>query len=98
MSSASVTSSKREAQEKLTTDLMAELDGVKALNSSLRAYLDHLRTFKKNLAAMSDNCKQLSKVNNQFMFSIMHTPDNSNEGCYRPDFFGFIRRLLTMRV
>ncbi|KAL0809822.1 hypothetical protein ABMA28_011314 [Loxostege sticticalis] len=64
MSSVSVTSSKRELR---TSELMVELESVRALNSSLRAYLEHLRLFKKNLSMMNSNCKELSKVNTQWI-------------------------------
>lgn len=50
MSSASVTSSKREKQN---IELAQEIDSMKAMNSSLRAYLEHLRVLKKNLLAMN---------------------------------------------
>lgn len=64
MSSASVTSSKREKQN---IELAQEIDSMKAMNSSLRAYLEHLRVLKKNLLAMNDNCTQLNKVNDDII-------------------------------
>ncbi|CAK1593503.1 unnamed protein product [Parnassius mnemosyne] len=67
MSNVSVTSSKR---EKLTSDLLQEVESVRAMNVSLRAYLDHLRAFRKNLIAVNENCKQLSKVNTQWIEMI----------------------------
>ncbi|CAH2084198.1 unnamed protein product [Euphydryas editha] len=67
MSSASVTSSKR---EKVTTELMQELESVRAFNNSLRAYLEHLRAFRKNLTAVNENCKQLSKINSLWIETL----------------------------
>ncbi|KAH9638311.1 hypothetical protein HF086_004214 [Spodoptera exigua] len=64
MSSASVTSSKREKQN---VELSQEIDSIRAMNSSLRAYLEHLRVLKKNLLTMNDNCTQLKKVNNEII-------------------------------
>ncbi|KAF9809294.1 hypothetical protein SFRURICE_015757 [Spodoptera frugiperda] len=64
MSSASVTSSKREKQN---IELAQEIDSMKAMNSSLRAYLEHLRVLKKNILAMNDNCTQLNKVNDEII-------------------------------
>ncbi|OWR43976.1 hypothetical protein KGM_212062 [Danaus plexippus plexippus] len=67
MSSVSVTSSKR---EKETVELSQELESVRALNSSLRAYLEHLQTFRKNLNAVNENTKILSKVNSQWIETL----------------------------
>ncbi|PZC84848.1 hypothetical protein B5X24_HaOG203838 [Helicoverpa armigera] len=64
MSSVSVTSSKR---EKVTAELTQEIESVRAMNSSLRAYLEHLLLFKKNLLAMNKNCTQLHDVNKQWI-------------------------------
>lgn len=49
---------------------MQEIDAIRALNGSLRAYLEHLRVFRKNLVAMNENCKQLSKVNTQWIDTL----------------------------
>lgn len=53
--------------QKQNIELAQEIDSMKAMNSSLRAYLEHLRVLKKNLLAMNDNCTQLNKVNNEII-------------------------------
>lgn len=49
------------------TELMQEVEAVRAMNASLRAYLEHLRTFRKNLVGVNENLKQLTKVNTQWI-------------------------------
>ncbi|KAJ8707006.1 hypothetical protein PYW08_011140 [Mythimna loreyi] len=67
MSSVSVTSSKR---EKAVTELTQEIESIRAMNSSLRAYLEHLRRFKENLGHMYDNYTQLNQVNEQWVETL----------------------------
>lgn len=56
--------------QNVTTQLSQEIESIRAMNSSLRAYLEHLRSFKKNLIAMNDNCTQLNKVNEQWIGTL----------------------------
>ncbi|KAG7312628.1 hypothetical protein JYU34_000945 [Plutella xylostella] len=75
MSSASVTSSKR---EKETADLVQELESVRAMNNGLRSYLEHIRTFKENLQGVHKNCKQLNKINSQWIDVLSHTQTDAS--------------------
>ncbi|KAI8441618.1 hypothetical protein MSG28_015183 [Choristoneura fumiferana] len=64
MSTTSMTSSRNEQGG---TDMPQELESLRTLNDTLRAYLTHLRMFKDNLKSMNENCQQLSKVNSQWI-------------------------------
>ncbi|CAH2245625.1 jg6542 [Pararge aegeria aegeria] len=67
MSSVSVTSSKR---EKTISDLKQEIEAIGALNASLRVYLGNLRTMRKDMRTVNENCKQLVKVNSQWVDTL----------------------------
>lgn len=51
-------------------ELMQEIESVRAMNASLRAYLEHIRTFKKNLMTLNENCNQLTNINEQWVETI----------------------------